>query len=122
MKSHRKIYSSSHFLHLLKIDFFSRYKSQIFLINFTITGIISSMTVFAEANVDVDLRMLRSFRVLRPLKLVSRIPSKRQCVNSIKVDSIMLKILVDTYQSTASSIKFSIILHLFIPPLESFTD
>lgn len=36
----------------------------------------SSMTVFAEANVDVDLRMLRSFRVLRPLKLVSRIPSK----------------------------------------------
>lgn len=34
------------------------------------------MTVFAEANVDVDLRMLRSFRVLRPLKLVSRIPSK----------------------------------------------
>lgn len=39
------------------------------------------MTVFAEANVDVDLRMLRSFRVLRPLKLVSRIPSKRQCVD-----------------------------------------
>lgn len=37
----------------------------------------SSMTVFAEANVDVDLRMLRSFRVLRPLKLVSRIPSKQ---------------------------------------------
>ncbi len=37
---------------------------------------ISSMTIFAEANVDVDLRMLRSFRVLRPLKLVSRIPSK----------------------------------------------
>lgn len=36
------------------------------------------MTVFAEANVDVDLRMLRSFRVLRPLKLVSRIPSKQQ--------------------------------------------
>lgn len=34
------------------------------------------MTIFAEANVDVDLRMLRSFRVLRPLKLVSRIPSK----------------------------------------------
>lgn len=37
----------------------------------------SSMTIFAEANVDVDLRMLRSFRVLRPLKLVSRIPSKQ---------------------------------------------
>lgn len=34
------------------------------------------MTVFAESNVDFDLRMLRSFRVLRPLKLVSRIPSK----------------------------------------------
>lgn len=34
------------------------------------------MTIFAEANVEVDLRMLRSFRVLRPLKLVSRIPSK----------------------------------------------
>ncbi|KAJ3619599.1 hypothetical protein MTP99_005267 [Tenebrio molitor] len=39
-----------------------------------------SMTVFAEANVDVDLRMLRSFRVLRPLKLVSRIPSKGRIV------------------------------------------
>lgn len=37
---------------------------------------VRSMTIFAEANVDVDLRMLRSFRVLRPLKLVSRIPSK----------------------------------------------
>lgn len=38
-----------------------------------------SMTIFAESNVrvDVDLRMLRSFRVLRPLKLVSRIPSKK---------------------------------------------
>ena len=36
------------------------------------------MTIFAEANVDVDLRMLRSFRVLRPLKLVSRIPSKQK--------------------------------------------
>lgn len=36
----------------------------------------SVMTIFAEANIDVDLRMLRSFRVLRPLKLVSRIPSK----------------------------------------------
>lgn len=34
------------------------------------------MTVFAETNVDVDLRMLRSFRVLRPLKLVSKIPSE----------------------------------------------
>lgn len=41
----------------------------------------SSMTIFAEANVDVDLRMLRSFRVLRPLKLVSRIPSKDQFKN-----------------------------------------
>lgn len=38
--------------------------------------IIRSMTVFAETNVDVDLRMLRSFRVLRPLKLVSKIPSE----------------------------------------------
>ena len=36
------------------------------------------MTIFAEANVEVDLRMLRSFRVLRPLKLVSRIPSKSE--------------------------------------------
>lgn len=43
----------------------------------SIDSYVSSMTVFAEANVDVDLRMLRSFRVLRPLKLVSRIPSKR---------------------------------------------
>ena len=39
-------------------------------------GIFRSMTLFAESNVDLDLRMLRSFRVLRPLKLVSRIPSK----------------------------------------------
>ncbi|XP_056643353.1 voltage-dependent calcium channel type A subunit alpha-1 isoform X20 [Diorhabda sublineata] len=42
-----------------------------------------SMTVFAEANVDVDLRMLRSFRVLRPLKLVSRIPSLQVVLKSI---------------------------------------
>lgn len=43
-------------------------------------NVFSSMTIFAEANVDVDLRMLRSFRVLRPLKLVSRIPSKHQAI------------------------------------------
>ncbi|XP_050067936.1 voltage-dependent calcium channel type A subunit alpha-1-like isoform X4 [Anopheles maculipalpis] len=42
-----------------------------------------SMTIFAEANVDVDLRMLRSFRVLRPLKLVSRIPSLQVVLKSI---------------------------------------
>uniref|UniRef100_A0A8D8XSU1 Voltage-dependent L-type calcium channel subunit alpha n=1 Tax=Cacopsylla melanoneura TaxID=428564 RepID=A0A8D8XSU1_9HEMI len=44
-----------------------------------------SMTVFAESNVrvDVDLRMLRSFRVLRPLKLVSRIPSLQVVLKSI---------------------------------------
>lgn len=40
------------------------------------------MTIFAEANVEVDLRMLRSFRVLRPLKLVSRIPSKSPSAGS----------------------------------------
>ncbi|KAL9697818.1 hypothetical protein quinque_001259 [Culex quinquefasciatus] len=34
-----------------------------------------SMTIFAEANVDVDLRMLRSFRVLRPLKLEGEFPT-----------------------------------------------
>ncbi|KAF0766468.1 voltage-dependent calcium channel type A subunit alpha-1 isoform X16 [Aphis craccivora] len=34
-----------------------------------------SMTEFMESNM-LDMRMLRSFRVLRPLKLVSRIPSK----------------------------------------------
>ncbi|KAG6457069.1 hypothetical protein O3G_MSEX010098 [Manduca sexta] len=45
-----------------------------------ITG---SMTIFAEYNVDVDLRMLRSFRVLRPLKLVSRIPSLQVVLKSI---------------------------------------
>ncbi|XP_046472832.1 voltage-dependent calcium channel type A subunit alpha-1 isoform X6 [Neodiprion pinetum] len=45
-----------------------------------ITG---SMTVFAETNVDVDLRMLRSFRVLRPLKLVSKIPSLQVVLKSI---------------------------------------
>ncbi|XP_048506510.1 voltage-dependent calcium channel type A subunit alpha-1 isoform X7 [Athalia rosae] len=42
-----------------------------------------SMTVFAETNVDVDLRMLRSFRVLRPLKLVSKIPSLQVVLKSI---------------------------------------
>ncbi|XP_065584736.1 LOW QUALITY PROTEIN: voltage-dependent calcium channel type A subunit alpha-1-like, partial [Artemia franciscana] len=42
-----------------------------------------SMTIFAEANVEVDLRMLRSFRVLRPLKLVSRIPSLQVVLKSI---------------------------------------
>ncbi|XP_041974493.1 voltage-dependent calcium channel type A subunit alpha-1 isoform X4 [Aricia agestis] len=42
-----------------------------------------SMTIFAEYNVDVDLRMLRSFRVLRPLKLVSRIPSLQVVLKSI---------------------------------------
>lgn len=46
------------------------------------------MTVFAEANVDVDLRMLRSFRVLRPLKLVSRIPSKQQFFTSVYIQQI----------------------------------
>lgn len=44
------------------------------------------MTVFAEANVDVDLRMLRSFRVLRPLKLVSRIPSKATITQAVKIN------------------------------------
>lgn len=39
-------------------------------------AVFRSMTLFFESNVDLDLRMLRSFRVLRPLKLVSRIPSK----------------------------------------------
>ncbi|KAG1668868.1 Voltage-dependent calcium channel type A subunit alpha-1 [Nymphon striatum] len=37
-----------------------------------VTGYI---TIGAEGNVDLDLRMLRSFRVLRPLKLVSRLPN-----------------------------------------------
>ncbi|XP_034116071.1 voltage-dependent calcium channel type A subunit alpha-1 isoform X12 [Drosophila albomicans] len=45
-----------------------------------VTGV---MTIFAEANIDVDLRMLRSFRVLRPLKLVSRIPSLQVVLKSI---------------------------------------
>ncbi|KAJ2946609.1 hypothetical protein O0L34_g12668 [Tuta absoluta] len=47
-----------------------------------ITG---SMTIFAEYNVDVDLRMLRSFRVLRPLKLVSRIPSNSHIITQLPV-------------------------------------
>ncbi|KAJ4426366.1 hypothetical protein ANN_27180 [Periplaneta americana] len=41
---------------------------------FNVPNYVRSMTLFAESNVDLDLRMLRSFRVLRPLKLVSRIP------------------------------------------------
>ncbi|CAG9783214.1 unnamed protein product [Diatraea saccharalis] len=43
------------------------------------------MTIFAEYNVDVDLRMLRSFRVLRPLKLVSRIPSNSHIITQLPV-------------------------------------
>ncbi|KAJ8734234.1 hypothetical protein PYW07_014785 [Mythimna separata] len=44
-----------------------------------------SMTIFAEYNVDVDLRMLRSFRVLRPLKLVSRIPSNSHIITQLPI-------------------------------------
>ena len=38
----------------------------------------SGLTIIAADSMGqtVDLRMLRSFRVLRPLKLVSRLPSK----------------------------------------------
>uniref|UniRef100_T1IJS6 EF-hand domain-containing protein n=1 Tax=Strigamia maritima TaxID=126957 RepID=T1IJS6_STRMM len=42
-----------------------------------VTGL---LTIFAEAHINVDLRMLRSFRVLRPLKLVSRFPIKCSCL------------------------------------------
>uniref|UniRef100_A0A1B0AMT3 Ion transport domain-containing protein n=1 Tax=Glossina palpalis gambiensis TaxID=67801 RepID=A0A1B0AMT3_9MUSC len=48
-----------------------------------VSHLFSAMTIFAEANIDVDLRMLRSFRVLRPLKLVSRIPSLQVVLKSI---------------------------------------
>ncbi|KAG5324513.1 CAC1A protein, partial [Acromyrmex heyeri] len=41
------------------------------------------MTVFAETNVEVDLCMLCFFRVLRPLKLVSKIPSLQVVLKSI---------------------------------------
>ena len=34
------------------------------------------VTLFAQDDLDVDLRTLRAIRVLRPLKLVSGIPSK----------------------------------------------
>ena len=34
------------------------------------------MTIVAEKSVPFDLRMLRSFRCLRPLKMVSKVPSK----------------------------------------------
>lgn len=34
------------------------------------------INITAEESENLDLRMLRSFRVLRPLKLVSRTPSK----------------------------------------------
>lgn len=66
----------------------------------------SSMTVFAEANVDVDLRMLRSFRVLRPLKLVSRIPSKQL----VKINMLLYYILsimsLDDYTESLSYQQF----------------
>lgn len=55
---------------------------------------IRSLTVFAEANVEVDLRMLRSFRVLRPLKLVSRIPSKRRACHIYSSQTLPLNELV----------------------------
>lgn len=57
---------------------------------------IRSLTVFAEANVEVDLRMLRSFRVLRPLKLVSRIPSKRRACHIFHHSKLPL---MDSYKS-----------------------
>lgn len=34
------------------------------------------MTILVEKSVPFDLRMLRSFRCLRPLKMVSKVPSK----------------------------------------------
>lgn len=42
------------------------------------------VTLFAQDELDVDLRTLRAIRVLRPLKLVSGIPSKfsRNTINS----------------------------------------
>lgn len=36
------------------------------------------INITAEESENLDLRMLRSFRVLRPLKLVSRTPSKSE--------------------------------------------
>lgn len=59
-------------------------------------NVIRSLTVFAEANVEVDLRMLRSFRVLRPLKLVSRIPSKRRACHIFHHPKLPL---MDSYKS-----------------------
>ncbi|GFX25695.1 voltage-dependent calcium channel type A subunit alpha-1 [Trichonephila clavipes] len=45
-----------------------------------VTGIIN---ITAEESENLDLRMLRSFRVLRPLKLVSRTPSLQVVLKSI---------------------------------------
>ena len=39
--------------------------------------IISLVTLVADSALPFDLTLLRSFRVLRPLKLVSKVPSKR---------------------------------------------
>lgn len=39
----------------------------------------------AHMNISVDLRTLRAVRVLRPLKLVSGIPSKYYCTNTTTV-------------------------------------
>jgi hypothetical protein len=38
------------------------------------------MTLLVEKSVPFDLRMLRSFRCLRPLKMVSKVPSKSRTV------------------------------------------
>lgn len=66
----------------------------------------SSMTVFAEANVDVDLRMLRSFRVLRPLKLVSRIPSKQLVKINMLLNYILSIMSLDDYTESLSYQQF----------------
>merc|ERR550532_2936084 len=41
------------------------------------------MTIVAEKSVPFDLRMLRSFRCLRPLKMVSKVPSLQVVLKSI---------------------------------------
>ncbi len=51
------------------------------------------VTLFAQDELDVDLRTLRAIRVLRPLKLVSGIPSKLPLTNSnhIQLHRMMLQ-------------------------------
>ena len=60
------------------------------------------MTILVEKSVPFDLRMLRSFRCLRPLKMVSKVPSKLVCWDSFWL-SVQSHCWVSMTKESASS-------------------